>query len=80
VLAELALLDHAEPHVGRVSRAPLEGVRSGHRAALRRCGFSSLAATIPLAYRWEGAGAVDDGPRSRADTRIHFTVGDPDFV
>jgi len=54
--------------------------RHPYRAALRRSGFASYGAAIAMAYRWEGKGVVDDGLLARQDTRLHFTIGDSDFV
>ena len=55
-------------------------IRHLYRDALRRAGFASWGRPLPLAYRWEGDGATDDGLIGRPHTRIHFTLGDSDFV
>jgi hypothetical protein len=47
---------------------------------LLACGFLNWGRRVPLAYRWEGDGFADDGLVGRPAARLHFTVGDSDFV
>jgi hypothetical protein len=54
--------------------------RHSYRRALRRAGFLDWGLDVPLAYGWEGDGASDDGLLRRRDVRLHFTIGDSDFV
>jgi hypothetical protein len=54
--------------------------RHAYRRVLRRAGFVRRGRVVPLAYAWEGDGALDDGLLDRPDVKLHFTIGDSDFV
>jgi hypothetical protein len=54
--------------------------RHPYRRALRRAGFVDWGRSVPLAYGWEGDGVADDGLLRRRDVKLHFTIGDSDFV
>jgi hypothetical protein len=54
--------------------------RHPYRAALRRAGLLGWGRPVPLAYRFESEGGVDDGRLRRPDQRLHLTLGDFDFV
>jgi hypothetical protein len=54
--------------------------RHPYRRALRRAGFLDWGPSVPLAYGWEGDGVADDGLLQRRDVKLHFTIGDSDFV